>query len=450
MKKLRDSLMRMRGLLLLGLLVAISPASVLAHGGPPAALGLLAANPDAEVMLLNEGLALKRPEGWSYLCPSLWGEIMLASGKFPLARSADGSATYVPGGSDLFVLRDGQLIAQQRPEYSRNMMIALANDAENVYGLHISTVGQNSMSEVVRLTGDGDPRFFASQEYWGAITADEQGVYIAAALTEQLTLVTLDKQGKERKRVTAMLPVTLNEVVLHALGGRIYVTGTSNKGTLLGYYENDTWTEVLQDPLPIVGPQTSDDGTMWIATAGALARLKDGVVEPTGDARFVTCLEQWNDRRYACVGNDLHELTQDGIGEPVFEMQGILGTDPKMITPDAKEYCDQQWTLYKIDAMRSGLMFNDWPSAQGALGDPGTNSPGAGTAAAGSAALPTAGAGAGGAGPAGLAGQASSPPESSGGCSVAPVQARATHSAFAVLFAAIVAAFCQRRTRRRR
>ena len=47
-------------------LVVISPETILAHGGPPAALGLVAAG-DAgpTVILLNEGLALKRPEAWS-------------------------------------------------------------------------------------------------------------------------------------------------------------------------------------------------------------------------------------------------------------------------------------------------------------------------------------------------------------------------------------------------
>jgi hypothetical protein len=444
MKTQCESLQRLCTLTILSL-VAGSPASALAHGGPPAALGLLAANPDAEVMLLNEGLALKRPEGWSYLCPSLWGEIDLASGKFPLARSADGVTTYVPGGEDLFVLREGQLIAQNRPEYRRNSLIALANDSQHVYGLHITTLGERSMSEVVRLSGEGDPRFFPSQEYWGWITADEEGIYIASAGTQELTLVKLDKAGTEVERTVAMLPVTLNEMALHTLGGRVYVTGVSNMGTLVGYFENGTWTEVLQDPMAVVGPQTSADGTSWIAIAGQLARLKDGVVEPVEDKRFVKCLETWNDRPYVCLDNDLHELTQDGIGERLFEMQGVLGTDPKMITVDTKDSCEQQWLLYKIDAMRSGLMFVDWPITPAGAGAAGgsASAPTAGMGAAGSGAAAAAGAG-----PDGVAGQAS-PPDSGGGCSVARADARAPASLFSLLFAATVASFYARRTRKR-
>jgi hypothetical protein len=376
---------------------------------------------------------------------------MLASGKFPLARSANGRETWVPGGDDLFLLKDGQLVAQQRPEFSRNALIALANDSQYVYGLHITTIGNRSMSEVVRLNTQGEPRFYPSEEYWGSLTADEQGVYILAANTQELVLVTLDKEGKEVNRATAMLPIPVYDVQLHALGGRVYATGTNGMMSIVGYFEGGVWTEVLQDPLPIVGPQTSPDGTMWIAIGGALARLNAGAVEPVGDSRFITCLERWNDLHYVCVGSDLHQLTQDGIGDQVFQMQGIRGTDPKLIPPDAQDHCAQQWTLYTIDATRSGLMFVDWSSAGELTGDSAAAGSGAGGAVAGA---PSAGTGAAGshatagAGPAAVADQAPAA-KSSAGCSVAAAESGAAKHACALLFAAIGAAFSIRRARKR-
>lgn len=437
--------------LCLFILVAGSTASVLAHGGPPSALGLVAANPNAEVTLLNEGIALKRPEGWSYLCPSLWGELNLASGKFPLARSADGVATYLPGGADLFVLTDGRLVAQQRPEYRRDLVIALANDAQYVYGLHLTA--EQSTTEVVRLNAQGDPGFFSSQEYWSAITVDEQAVYVASVNRELLTVAKIDKQGAELERATAMLPIALYELTLHALGTRLYVTGSGDTGSIAGYLEGGAWTEVVQDPLPIVGPEISADGTVWIAVAGALARLKDdGAIEPVGETRFIKCLERWNDRHYACVDYDLHELTADGIGERWFEMQGILSTDPKMITADAKESCEQQWLIYKIDAMRTGLVFNEWPVQPGSEAAAGASgsaaAPVAGMGAAGSGATAAASATAtAGAGPDVMAGGASEP-TSSGGCSCTVVSASPRRGAFALLFLAMVAVWARRRARR--
>lgn len=457
MKTQREPLGRLCMSTLLGL-VAFSQAPVstaFAHGGPPAALGLLAANADgAEVILLNEGLALKRPEAWSYLCPSLWGEVNQSSGKFPLARSADGIETWVCGGEDLYLLRDQKLVAQMRPEYRRNQMLGLANDAEHVYGLHYTGSGPRMSTNVVRLRSDGDAAFWQSDLYWTAITADARGVYVARVAAEkQLELVTLDKSGQEVSRGLAMVPLTPPEIQLHALGERIYVTATDGTLSMFGYFEGSTWKEVLQDKLPIVGPQTSPDGTMWIAIGGVLQRVRDDKPEPVDETRIITCLEQWNDWHYACVGSDLFRLTESGVGERVFEMNNFHAPDPKLVPPEAEENCAQQWVLYSVDATRSGLMFVDWPHVAGA-GDDAMSAATAG--ASGASASSTAGDPAAGvsgarqpvAGPAVVAGGA--PTDSGGGCSVALSSSHRSAGWFGISCAALAAFFSARRLRRRR
>ena len=57
-----------------------------------------------------------------------------------------------------------------------------------------------------------------------------------------------------------------------------------------------------------------------------LRRLEADRAEPTDETRLITCLEQWNDWRYACVGSDLFELTADGIGKSVFRLDGFHAT----------------------------------------------------------------------------------------------------------------------------
>jgi hypothetical protein len=97
----------------------VAPIAALAHGGPPSAFALIAGNTDGPIVtLLNEGLALKRGAAWSYLCPSLWGEPGLASGKVPLARSANGIDTWAIGG-DLYLLQAQALVPQKRPEFAQ-------------------------------------------------------------------------------------------------------------------------------------------------------------------------------------------------------------------------------------------------------------------------------------------------------------------------------------------
>jgi hypothetical protein len=448
MKTQREPAGRLCTLTLLGI-VAFSPGVVLAHGGPPAALGLLAANPEGpEVILLNEGLAIKRPQVWSFLCPSIWGEPNQASGKYPLARSADGVDIWVCGGDDLYLLRDQQLVAQLRPEYRRDQMFGLANDAQHVYGLHLTGSSRRASSEVVRLQTEGDTTFWKSDDYWSAITADAKGIYVARVAAEkQLEVVTLDQQGQERSRALATLPLTPLEIQLHTLGERVYVT--ANDGTLymFGYFDGGTWKEVLQDKLAILGPQASSDGTLWIAIGGMLARLHDDMAEPTGETGFITCLEQWNDWHYACVGSDLFQLTETGIGERVFELDGFHAPDPTLVPPAVEASCEQQWVLYSVDATRSGLTFVDWPDAgQGgvmSMADAGASalpsSSGAGAAAAAGAANPVAGTA--------VVAAGAPAPGSDSGCSVAAATSQAAPGWFGLLCAGIAAFLCVRRVR---
>jgi hypothetical protein len=449
MKSRRKPSGRLCTLTLLGI-VAVSPAVAFAHGGPPAALGLLAANADGpEVILLNEGLALKRPEAWSYMCPSLWGEINQASGKYPLARSADGVETWVCGGQDLYLLRDQKLVGQMRPEFRRNEMIGLANDAEHVYGLHYTGSGPRMSAEVVRLRSDGgDTTFWQSDVYWSAITANADGIHVARVAAEkQLELATLDKSGKELSRGQAMLPLTPLEIQLHALGKRVYVTANDGTHSMFGFFEGTVWKEVLQDTMPIVGPQSSPDGTLWIAIGGALKKLQDETPEAVDEPRMITCLEQWNDWHYACVGSDLFHLTESGIGERVFAMDGFHAPDPKLVPPEAADNCAQQWVLYTVDAMRSGLTFVDWPHTDVVVGGMSNASAGASAPApSNNAGAPAAGASGSRpvAGPAVVAGGAPGP-ESDGGCSVATIPARGRADWFGIVCAALGLFFSVRR-----
>jgi hypothetical protein len=421
-----------------------APTGASAHGGPPAALGLLAANgTDPEVILLNEGLALKQPEAWTYICPSLWGEVNQASGKFPLARSADGIDTWVVG-DDLYLLRDQQLTRQMRPDYARSNMIALANDAEHVYGLHYSGVGM--ATEVVRMRAEVEAPLWTSTEYWSAITANEAGIHLARIAGEkQLELITLDSAGQEKNRALATLPLNPYEIQLHALGQRVYVTATDGPLALIGYFEGTAWKEVTQQTPPLVGPQTSPDGTLWVAVGGILNKLSNDVLERTGETRIITCLERWNDWYYVCAGSDLHRLTESGVGEQLFLMDGFHPPDPKLVPPEQEANCEQQWVLYTVDATRVGLTFAAWPKGPASGPMSGAATAGASSqAAAGASASGAAGtAAAAGAGPAAMA--TAAPTE--GGCSAVAVRA-VQRSAMAWL-ASVAAVFVLRRARKR-
>lgn len=429
MTRLRARFTAICTLAVLGAAISL-PQSALAHGGPPAALGLVAATADgAQVVLLNEGLAQVRPEAWSYMCPRLWGEPGTASGKFPNARSANGVDTWVAGNGELYLLRDGVLTPQQRPDYGRNDLIALTNDTEQVYGLHL--VGSQS-TELVRLSAMPEAPLWTSQDYWSALTVDEAGIHLARVSGDmQLELVTIDRQGQELSRASAMLPLTPLEIQLHATGGHVYVTGTDGEMSLVGYFDGMMWHQSLLTPDGVLGPQASADGTLWIAVAEKLGRLQGDTVEMVDDATRITCLDQWNDWQYACSGPNLYRLTATGIGEQFFGMDDFHAPDPKLVPPEAETDCSFQWLLYTNDARLLGLTFVDWPdtaaaagagaAGQGAGAVPaaaGAGAAGSGAAVAGSVAASSAGAGALVQTAGAAAVTSAAPPASSGGCSV--------------------------------
>lgn len=400
--------------LLLLALLASRPSLALAHGGPPSALGLIAAaGAGPEVVLLNEGLALKTPMGWSFLCPSLWGELDLSSGKLPLARSADGATTWIIGSDGLYMLKGNRIATPQRPELGRNKMIALANDSEFVYGLHLTV---NQTIEVVRLSTVAEAALWSSADYWSAITASSAGIHVARVAGDNLLEVaTLDRQGRELSRARAMLSVMPFEMQLQASGDRLYATVSDGALWQVGYFEAGIWNEVLQDRLPILGPQVNADGTLWLAVGGMLARLEAGVIQPAAVSGMVSCLDQWGDWTYACVGSDLYRLSAAGLGDRIFGIDGMYGPQPSLVGPLARDSCDQQWVIYNFDAMRSGFTFMEWPAqsavpSAGAAGAPSAGAP---------AEIPTAG------NPAPASSGAS---QASHGCSVATPSRRTERS----------------------
>lgn len=459
MRRIRARLSSICTLTLLGI-GALIPASVRAHGGPPAALGLVAANPNgAQVVLLNEGLALLRPEAWSYMCPRLWGEPATSSGKVPLARSADGVSTWVMGADDLYLLRDDMFVPQSRPELQRNNVIAVTNDAQNVYALHLLSTGTTTSTELIRLTETPEPPLWTGAEYWSSLTADATGLHLARVAGEnELELVSVDTAGQELRRVKATLELTPNEIQLHATGGQVYVAGNDGDTWVLGYFDpaaGDAWHQILQGPARILGPQASADGTIWIALDGALTRLQGDMTETVGEIGKISCLDQWNDWQYACSGPSMYRLEAAGLGENFFGMQGFHAPDPMLVPPEAQDDCSFQWLLYTNDSrLLDGIMFVDWPmaaaSSAGAAGQGGMVGPTAGSMSMNPMEIDTVG-------PAAAAGagttMAPAPPtqQSSGGCSVGsgadvPADGR---SVLLSGWAFVALALCARARRRR-
>lgn len=346
----------------------VGPAAVRAHGLPPSALGIVAADDNGQpsMVLLNEGLAFEHDDRWSFLCPRLWGDPDTSAGKTPLAWSLDGVETWIIGADDLYSARDGVLTPQRRPDLSSASIVGLAADDGALFGLQQSSDG----SAIVRIDDDVEAPLFTSPEFWSWLAIGEDRVHVAR-VTEagEVARLALDRQGVPIEEFVHAIDGTRRLAQLRlrpTARGLFAVTYDGQQYTLVAIAQ-DSWQVVLQSPGPIQGPQASAGGGLWVAANGELMREADGGFEAVGETRVVTCLEQYGSFAYACVGSDLHRLDDDGLAARIFQLDHLNELDPALIPAPAARECNFQWLLFRNDLERTGLAPLDFidPEADG-------------------------------------------------------------------------------------
>ena len=329
------------------------PATSHAHGGPPAALGIVAADPNGEpsLVLLNEGLAVLRDQRWSFACPRLWGDADTTADKVPLAMSVDGIESWIIGADDLYVVREGGLTALARPDLSRAAIVALAGDHDALFGLRVTSAG----SSVVRIDDDAKRPLFTSSNFWSALAIDPDRIHLARFESDQIVRTALDRNGDVLEEFWSKIEGAVVQIRLRPTPQRLFAVIYDGQQHTLAVLEQDSLQVVLQSVGPIQGPQAGPDGRLWVALDGELMREAGDGFESIGEERRVTCLAQWGSVPYACVGSDIHRLDDDGLQARLFRLDQLSAPDPALIAADAERDCEFQWLLYRNDLDRSGL-----------------------------------------------------------------------------------------------
>jgi hypothetical protein len=412
----------------LALALLLLPASSRAHGGPPSALGIVAADPTGEpsLVLLNEGLAILRDERWSFACPRLWGDTDTSADKMPLAMSIDGVDSWIIGADDLYLARDGVLTAQARPDLSRAAIVALAADHGALFGLSVTSLG----SSVIRIDDQAKLPLFSSSEFWSALAIDSGRVHLARIATGEVVGLTLDRDGEVLDERRSPIDGALAQIRLRPAAQRLFAVTYDGQQYTLAVLEQTSVRVVLQSAGPIQGPQAGPDGRLWLALDGELMREAGDGFEAVGEARRVTCLGQWGAVPYACVGGDIHRLEDEGLQAHLFQLDHLSAPDPELVAASAERDCEFQWLLYRNDLEASGLEPRDWIDAAAEPAD------GSVPLDATAPAAPDAG--------------TVEPDEASGsspGCSAAGTRARSTR--WAILWAASLGWLVVRRSRAR-
>jgi MYXO-CTERM domain-containing protein len=426
----------------------------LAHGGPAVVIGIVAADANGpSVVLVNEGIGLKRGAHWTFLCPSLWGNTSSMVAKVPLALSADGQTSWIAGEQDLYSLRDGKFESQGRSDLNSSHVELLAGDSRGVFALVLTDTG----TEIVRFGDPAPAVIWQSTDYWSSFVLNGDLLQVARMTDDakSLVLVSVNLTGEvaDMKTIARDFPGDTS-VDLRPTPKGLFAMMSNGTDRMLVAIENATLRVVTHSMTPILGPQASPDGSLWIVADDKLQQAVADTYAVVDDTHMLTCLGRWNSIPYVCAAGQLFALEDRGLGTLLFDLQGFEGPEPDLVTADAKQYCDFQWILYKNDLMVGNYGPVDAVGEVSAGGDAGAPILGtagigalAGTGAAtagASVVLPIAGA-------SGVAGAAATTPATApaaaSGCSVtSPGRDAAISWPLAAAMAAVVA----RRRRRAR
>jgi hypothetical protein len=342
-------------LIVFALTLVLPSSDTRAHGGPPAALGIVAADEHGRpsMVLLNEGLAFERDDRYLFMCPSMWGDSDTSAGKAPLARSVDGVESWIIGTDDLYSVRDGALTAQGRPDLSSASVIALAAQDDALLGLRFDADG----SAVVRIDDAAKAALFTSPETWSWFATGDGNLHLARVVadTGEVVRAVVDTDGEVIEEFRTPMATPLAQLRLRPTANGLFAVLFDGQQYALVAIEQERWQVLLQSSGPIDGPQASAGGALWVSLDGELMSDNGDGFAAVGEARRVTCLEQWGSHAYACVGSDLYSLGDAALAEHLFQLDHLGAPDPALVPTDGKRECEFQWVLYRLDLERTGL-----------------------------------------------------------------------------------------------
>jgi hypothetical protein len=348
------------------------------HGRPPQVDGVAAIDDGIpQLVILNEGLALRGERGWSYLCPALWGDADAIQGGSPKAQSIDGETTWVIG-DDVYAFDRQRFTPQAQQLVTELKTSALAGNASALFALRTGASGH----EIVPVGTPVYQPIWSSSSYWTTLAADSQSLYVGhVPAGMRLDLTVLEPSGAERSSAQFALEIEATDLQLAPHGKGLFAVVESDSTKQLGKLEAGRFERLATAAHSILGPVASPNGSLWIAIDGRLQRLPGpGEAPAVGvDANCldlanrpaeecVTCLGEQGGVAYACSSVEVYVLGDDGLGERVFDIHGLNPPPPELVTDQVRMLCDRQWMDFEQDLLANNLAPATGPSAMAGSG----------------------------------------------------------------------------------
>lgn len=329
----------------------------MAHGENPSVLSIAATRDGAaEVLRLNEGLAVLHDDGYRYLCPALWGDDDM------------GQAVSMPGGPVVIASVDGLHVlgrptGEVVPHPERAVAaagLALRATSDGVLQLVRDGTGRAS---VLRVGASSSEEVFAEDVPWEAMGASDELIVLARLVGAEIEQLRLAPDGRELERTRAVVVPEAVAVRPRAVGSEAYLLLITDGGlaSQLGRMDADGFQVLQQGGGVISGPVVVGDAR-WTAVEGALTRLGE---EPdrAGEGPIVTCVGEHAGAAYACADTGLRTLETGGHGEVLFDLSELLPPAASQVPESVSELCELQWARYRLDLIMAGIEPREAPVA---------------------------------------------------------------------------------------
>jgi hypothetical protein len=323
-------------------MVSVLAALALAHGPPPAVVGVGAADAAGPNLLpLTEGLAARDGEGWRFVCPARWG----SSPESPYVIQG-ASGAWVPGLDDLYQLdAGGRATAAGFPELAASEILDYALDDAGAVVLRRPEAGG---SEVWALDPPRRIAALALPYDSIAVGGDEVVLAYVEAGAFGVTRVGRSDGVVRADDVVDPGPVTWTPAVRVA-GGVTYIIERGPGTTVLDRLDGTTLVPLLSSIVDMHGPVWTADGAL-AALDGRLTWIDGDTLTPTGEGAVISCLGARDGVAWACADTALVEV-RGGVlsGAPLAPIAALSPEGFVDVAPEACGDCLAEWVRIAAD-----------------------------------------------------------------------------------------------------
>ncbi len=297
------------------------------------------------IIRLNEGLALRRPDGFRFVCPARWGDDAVV----PMQAIPGGPAVIGASGGLYLMHADGTLLPHPAPE-AKGRVLALAATPGTVLALRAA-----EQRELLEVRAETVRVLWRDSEPWEDLAVGPDFVSLARVSDRRVNLLRLSLGGDALAEFSAPLSNAFANVRLRALGSDLYtVLITSSLTFQLGRVAPESWF-TLATAQNIAGPIEVAAGARFAAVDGVLARLDAERVVALDETSTISCLGRVGELSYACGEVGVRRLEASGLGSSLFELSALREPDLTSVPEAERATCMLQWQRYTVDLLRAGI-----------------------------------------------------------------------------------------------